>query len=150
MAIRHFDVWADGKKLIVKEKQNSVTLSENRAEVYVMLSSADLDRSTVMTSYDARRLTEQVFDFSKSHDRRHRTPVRYTLIGRSMIRFVALIMRCELCAEIRESDEREVSVGQAIGYLNTINCITTVPRPPVGDLQELQESVRIVRGRCPR
>ncbi len=38
---------------------------------------------------------EQAFDFSKSDDRRHRTPDKYTMIGRSLIRFVALILRCE-------------------------------------------------------
>ena len=77
-----------------------------------------------MKAYDARRLTEQAFDFSKSDDHRHRTPDKYTMIGRSLIRFVALIMKCELCAEIRESGKREVSVDQAIGYLNTINCLS--------------------------
>lgn len=123
-AIRHFDVQADGKKAIVREKQNSISFAENRAGVFVMLSSSDLDWSTVMTAYDARRLTEQAFDFSKSEDRRHRTPDKHTMIGRSLIRFVALILKCELCAEIRESGRREISVGQAIGYLNTINCLS--------------------------
>jgi len=123
-AIRHFDVQADGRKVIVSEKQNSITFAENRAGVFVMLSSEDLDWSTVMTAYDARRLTEQAFDFSKSDDRRHRTPDKYTMIGRSFIRFVALIMKCELCAEIRESGKREMSVDQALGYLNTINCMS--------------------------
>lgn len=123
-AVKHFDVQADGKRVIVKEKQNSISFAENRAGIFVMLSSKDLDWSTVMTAYDARRLTEQAFDFSKSDDRRHRTPDKYTMIGRSLIRFVALIMKCELCAEIRESGKREVSVDQAIGYLNTINCLS--------------------------
>ncbi|MBR4504225.1 MAG: hypothetical protein IKP20_04565, partial [Candidatus Methanomethylophilaceae archaeon] len=80
--------------------------------------------ATMMTAYDARRLTEQAFDFSKSEDRRHRTPDKHTMMGRSLIRFVALILKCELCAEIRESGRREMSVGQAIGYLNTINCLS--------------------------
>ena len=123
-AIRHFDVQANGRKVIVKEKQNSITFAENRAGVFVMLSSQDLDWTTVMTAYDARRLTEQAFDFSKSDDRRHRTSDKYTMIGRSFIRFIALIMKCELCAEIRESGKREISVGQALGYLNTINCMS--------------------------
>ena len=123
-AIKHFDVQADGKKVIVKEKQNSVSFAENRAGVFVMLSSSDLDWSTVMTAYDARRLTEQAFDFSKTDDRRHRTPDKYTMIGRSLIKFVSLIMKCELCAEIRESGKREMSVGQTLGYLNTINCLS--------------------------
>ena len=123
-AIRHFDVQANGRKVIVKEKQNSITFAENRAGVFVMLSSQDLDWTTVMTAYDARRLTEQTFDFSKSDDRRHRTFDKYTMIGRSFIRFVALILKCELCAEIRESGKREISVGQALGYLNTINCMS--------------------------
>ena len=123
-AIRHFDVQADGRKVVVREKQNSISFAENRAGVFVMLSSSDLDWPMVMTAYDARRLTEQAFDFSKSEDRRHRTPDKHTMIGRSMIRFVALILKCELCAEIRESGRREMSVGQAIGYLNTINCLS--------------------------
>ena len=108
----------------MKEKQNSISFAENRAGVFVMLSSSDLDWSTVMTAYDARRLTEQAFDFSKTDDRRHRTPDKYTMIGRSLIKFVSLIMKCELCAEIRESGKREMSVGQALGYLNTINCLS--------------------------
>ncbi len=123
-AIRHFDVQADGRKVVVREKQNSISFAENRAGVFVMLSSSDLDWPTVMTVYDARRLTEQAFDFSKSEDRRHRTPDKHTMIGRSLIRFVALILKCELCAEIRESGRRELSVGQAIGYLNTISCLS--------------------------
>jgi hypothetical protein len=123
-AVKHFDVKADGRKVVVTEKQNSITFAENRAGVFVMLSSKDLDWQTVMTAYDARRLTEQAFDFSKSDDRRHRTPDKYTMIGRSLIRFVALILRCELCAEIRESDRRDLSVSQALGYLNTVNCLS--------------------------
>ena len=68
--------------------------------------------------------TEQAFDFSKSEDRRHRTPDKHTMIGRSLIRFMALILKCELCAEIRESGRREMSMGQALGCLNTINCLS--------------------------
>ena len=123
-AVRHFDVKADGRKVIVTEKQNSISFAENRAGVFVMISSEDLDWRTVMTAYDARRLTEQAFDFSKSDDRRHQTSDKYTMIGRSFIRFVSLIMKCELCAEIRESGKREISVDQALGYLNTINCMS--------------------------
>ena len=123
-AAKHFDIEADGRKVIVREKQNSISFAENRAGLFVMLSSQDLDWATVMTAYDARRLTEQAFDFSKSDDRRHRTPDKYAMIGRSFIRFVALILKCELCAEIRESGRREMSVGQSIGYLNTISCLS--------------------------
>lgn len=123
-AIKHFDVKADGKKVIVTEKQKSISFAENRAGVFVMLSSEDLDWRAAMTAYDARRLTEQAFDFSKSDDRRHRTPDKHTMIGRSFIRFISLIMKCELCAEIRESGKKEVSVDQALGYLNTINCMS--------------------------
>ena len=56
-------------------------------------------------------VSEQAFDFSRSEDRMHRTADKYTMIGRSFIIFVALIMKCELCAEIRESNRREISVG---------------------------------------
>lgn len=89
-----------------------------------MLSSEDLDWRTVMTAYDARRLTEQAFDFGKSDDRRHRTLDKHTLIGRSFIRFVSSIFKCELCAEMRESGKREVSVYRVLGHLNTINCMS--------------------------
>ena len=123
-AAKHFDVRAEGNKVVVTEKQNSLSFVENRAGVFVMLSSKDLDWRTVMTAYDARRLTEQAFDFSKTEDRRHRTADKYTMIGRSFIRFVSLILKCELCAEIRESGKKEMSVGQTLGYLNTINCLS--------------------------
>jgi hypothetical protein len=69
-------------------------------------------------------VSEQAFDFSRSEDRMHRTADKYTMIGRSFIIFVALIMKCELCAEIRESNRREISVGGVLGHLNSINCLS--------------------------
>ena len=58
-AIKHFDVRAEGRKVIVTEKQNSITFAENRAGVFVMLSLEDLEWDTVITAYDARRLTDR-------------------------------------------------------------------------------------------
>lgn len=36
-AIKHFDVRADGRKVVVTEKQNSIIFAENRAGLFVML-----------------------------------------------------------------------------------------------------------------
>lgn len=46
----------------------------------------------MMAAYDARRLTEQVFDTEKEQDRRFRTSDPVTLKGSYFIQFTAQIM----------------------------------------------------------
>lgn len=67
-----------------------------------------------MTVCDARVLTEQAFDFSKSDDRGHRTPDKHAMVGRPFVRSVSLAFRCEPCADMRESGEEGMSVDQML------------------------------------
>jgi hypothetical protein len=119
-AVKHFNIEQNGRNVIVTEKQNSLSFVENRAGMFVMLASPEIAWDVMMSAYDARRLTEQAFDFSKSEDRRFRTSDKIRMEGRGFIRFVELMMICEMSAEIRESGCTGMSVSEAMASLNTI------------------------------
>ena len=119
-AEKHFDIQQDGRNVIVTEKQKSMSFAENRAGLFVMLASPGVPWDVMMTAYDARRLTEQAFDFWKYEDRRFRTSDKFRMEGRGFIRFVELMIKCEMAAEIRESGTSGLSVSGAIASLNTI------------------------------
>jgi hypothetical protein len=120
MAVKHFTIEQNGRKVIVTEKKNSLSFEENRAGMFVMLASQGISWDVMMNAYDARRLTEQAFDFEKSEDRRFRTSDKVRMEGRGFIRFVELMMICEMSAEIRESGRTDMSVAGTIASLNTI------------------------------
>jgi hypothetical protein len=121
-AARYFDIEADGRKVAVTEKKNSLSFLENRAGLFVMLASEGVDWSVMMAAYDARRLTEQAFDCGKSGGKRFGTSDKTRMEGRTFIRFVELIMKCEMNAEIRESKcTSAVSAGGILSSLNTIS-----------------------------
>jgi len=120
-AVKHFDVIADGRRAVVTEKQNSLTFVDNRAGLFVMLTSPGVSWETMMTAYDARRLTEQAFDYEKYEDKRFRTSDKTRMEGRGFIRFAELMMICEMSAEIREAGHgSDMSVECSIASLNTI------------------------------
>lgn len=118
-ARRYFDAEADGRKLRFELKNNSLTFAENRAGLFVMLSSMDVGWKAMMSAYDARRLVEQNFDFDKADDRRFRTGDSVTMLGREFIRFVALIMKCEIAAVLRDADVNN-SVNGVLDTLSTV------------------------------
>ena len=119
-AVDHFTVEQNGRNVTVTEKQNSLSFAENRAGMFVMLASPEISWDVMMSAYDARRLTEQAFDLSKSEDKRFRTSGKTRMEGRGFIRFVELMMICEMSAEIRESGCTGLSVPETIASLNTI------------------------------
>jgi len=119
-AVNHFTVEQNGRNVTVTEKQNSLSFAENRAGMFVMLASPEISWDVMMSAYDARRLTEQAFDLSKSEDKRFRTSDKTRMEGRGFIRFVELMMICEMSAEIRESGCTGLSVPETIASLNTI------------------------------
>ena len=120
-AAKHFDIEADGRRLKVSVKQNSESFETNRAGLFVMLSSKDLDWHTVMRAYDARRLTEQVFDRKKGESKRFHTSDKATMKGREFLLFLDLVIRCEMSAEIREAKlERPMTVESAISMADCV------------------------------
>jgi len=139
-AMKHFTVTPNGRNVIAEEKKNSASFTDNRAGLFIMLSSNGLDWRTVMDAYDVRRFTEQVFDAEKSDDRRHRTSDRYTMEGRLFIRFVSLILRCEITAFLRENSlDSKYSVS---GILSSLNCIMSMNRGETWGLNEITANCR--------
>lgn len=146
-AARNFDLEADGRRLKISVKQNSESFETNRAGLFVMLSSTDVDWNTVMLAYDARRLTEQAFDRKKEESKRFRTLDKATMKGREFLSFLYLVMRCEMSAEIREARlERSMSVESAISMADCVRAreydpvrmIRDIDKKEGGDLQDLQ------------
>ena len=120
-AIRHFDVEAEGRKVKVSVKPKSASFEENRAGLFVMLTSEGVTWEAMMIAYDARRLTEQGFDRKKGESRRFCTSDKEAMRGREFLRFLDLILVCELSAELREAKlERKVTVEGAISSLDCV------------------------------
>ena len=141
-AFRYFDVVPNGRRLTVMEKKNSKTFAENRAGLFVMMTSEGIDWNTMMTVYDARGLTEQAYDRKKGEDRRFRTSDKNTMRGREFLRFVDLILKCEIGARIREAGaESKYSVE---GALSIANCIQAKEYNGVQVLSEIGKKQREV------
>ena len=120
-AIRHFDVEAEGRKVKVSVKPKSASFEENRAGLFVMLTSEGVGWEAMMTAYDARRLTEQGFDRKKGESRRFCTSDKEAMRGREFLRFLDLILVCELSAELREAKlERKITVEGAVSSLDCV------------------------------
>ncbi|MBQ7702374.1 MAG: transposase [Candidatus Methanomethylophilaceae archaeon] len=120
-AFRHFEVEADGHKVIVKEKKKSKSFQENRAGLFILLATKGTDWSSAMQAYDARRLVEQAFDYKKEDGHRFGTPDKESMKGREFMRFIALTLRCEIAAKIREAGKEDWITGEsAIASLDSI------------------------------
>ena len=120
-AAKHFDLFPDGKRITVKEKQNSLSFVKNRAGLFIMLASPGIEWETAMAAYDARRLTEQAFNFSKEESPRFYTSDKESMKGREFIRFLDLILRCEISAELREAKmDHCISVSSVVSVADCI------------------------------
>lgn len=139
-AAKHFDFEADGRRLRISVKKNSETFETNRAGLFVMLSSQDLDWHTVMRAYDARRLTEQVFDRKKGESKRFHTSDKATMKGREFLLFLDLMMRCEMSAEIAEAKlGKPMSVDSAISMAD---CVQAREYDSVRTIREIDRKER--------
>ena len=139
-AAKHFVFEADGRRLRISVKQNSESFETNRAGLFVMLSSKDLDWHTVMRAYDARRLTEQVFDRKNGESKRFYTSDKATMKGREFLLFLDLMLRCEMSAEIREAKlEKPMSVESAISM---VDCVQAREYRSVRTIREIDRKER--------
>ena len=126
-AARYFDVRCDGDILHLTRKRNALSFADNRAGTFVMLSSSDVNWDIMMSVYDARRLTEQAFDVYKNEldGRRPRTGNKYVARGRLFVKFIALMMRCEIAASMRERRIAKISVDgilRSMGNIMAVRC----------------------------
>lgn len=120
-AFRHFNVEADGRKVKVTQRPKSASFEQNRAGLFVMLTSEDIGWDAMMTAYDARRLVEQGYDRKKSKDRRFRTSDKETMKGREFLNFLEMTLSCEIAAEIREAGAgNDLTVE---GVISSLDCI---------------------------
>lgn len=123
-AARYFEASAEGRHLRYRVKNNAVSFSENRAGMFVMLATPGIGWESMMSIYDARTLVEQNFDADKAEDRRFRTSDPVTIHGREFIRFISLVMRCEIAAQLRRCPD-PVTVQ---GIINSMGAITSMGR----------------------
>ena len=95
----------DGR-MHLEVRQNSHTFAANRKGVFIMITPAEKDRTwdQVLRCYECRDVVEDVFmeDKSQGDGRRPRSGDRQTVIGRTFIRMVSMIMRMEMVNRISE------------------------------------------------
>ena len=92
-------------------KQNAFTFADNRAGMFVMLSSTNTTWEQMMTSYDVRDWVEKAFDVYKNDldGKRNRTGNVERARGRFFIKFIALMMRIHIQNVLREHDHNTLS-----------------------------------------
>ncbi len=104
---RYLDYYVDEDGLMhMVRKQNAFTFADNRAGMFVMLSSADTTFGQMMTSYDVRDWVEKAFDVYKNEleGDRNNTGNPERARGRLFIKFIALMMRIRIQNVLRDHD----------------------------------------------
>lgn len=101
-------------------KQNSFTFVDNRAGMFVMLSSKDTTFEQMMRSYDIRDWVEKAFDVFKNDldGDRSRTGNIERARGRFFIKFIALMMRIHIQNLLRKHDEAVLSTKERKDSVN--------------------------------
>ncbi len=141
-AAKYFDIQPDGRKVVLTEKKNARSFNDNRAGMFVMLTSENVSWELMMAAYDARRLTEQAFDTEKERENRRRTGDRETMEGRYLIQFISQIMLAEIRAILREKDkDSKYTVESILAILSTLNVMEYNGRR---GLSEVTKNVRTV------
>ena len=120
-----FAVRADGRRVVVSLKNNSMTFSENRAGMFIMLCTEGIEWEVMMKVYDIRCYVEQAFDKKKSADRRFRTGDKVSMEGREFVRFLALMLRAEMESEFRDKKlDTKFTVEGTLSNLSSIIALT--------------------------
>ena len=135
---RYLDYSVDDNGFMhMERKQNAFAFADNRAGMFVMLSSTDTTWEQMMTSYDVRDWVEKAFDVYKNDldGDRSRTGNPERARGRLFIKFVALMMRIRIQNVLREHDAQvlatrakrdsvnNMTVDEALLSLNTVFAI---------------------------
>lgn len=135
---RYLDYEVDDEGFMhMKRKGKAMTFADNRAGMFVMLSSTGTTWEQMMSAYDVRDWVEKAFDVYKTDldGNRSRTGNEERARGRLFIKFVALIMRIHIQNVLRKHDEdvlsskikkdsvNGMSVDEVILSLNTLMAI---------------------------
>lgn len=121
----------------IERKQNAFTFADNRAGMFVMLSSSGTTWEEMMTSYDVRDWVEKAFDVYKNDldGGRSRTGNPERARGRLFIKFLSLMMRIRIQNMLRDHDQEvlqtkskkdsvnNMSVDELLLSLNTVFAI---------------------------
>jgi len=78
-AVKHFNVEVDGRKVKVTQRPKSASYEQNRAGLFAILTSENIEWNAMMAAYNARRLVEQGYDRRKSKVQRFRTSDKETM-----------------------------------------------------------------------
>ena len=119
---RFFEATADGRRVNVSVRKNSESFFMNRAGMFILVTTPEVTWLEAMSAYEVRRLTEQAYNQSKEEDRRFRTSNKDRLAGRMLLRFISVMLRCEMAARIREAKmESKLDVTTCIEAMGTIS-----------------------------
>lgn len=142
---RFLDYKVDEKGMMhTIRKQKTFTFADNRAGMFVILSSMDTTWEQMMTPYDVRDWVEKVFDVYKNDldGKRNRTGNVERARGRFFIKFIALMMRICIQNVLREHDRNTLSTGFKKDSVNgmtvdelllSLNTVFAMATPETGD-----------------
>ena len=118
---RYLDYSVDDDGMMhIHRKTNAMTFADNRAGMFVMLSSENTTWEQMMSSYDVRDWVEKAFDVYKNDldGNRTRTGNEERARGRLFIKFIALIMRIRIQNMLRDHDRDVLSTGEKKDSVN--------------------------------
>jgi transposase len=110
----------DGGMMHIHRRSNAMTFADNRAGMFVMLSSVNTTWEQMMSSYDVRDWVEKAFDVYKNDldGHRGRTGNEERARGRLFIKFIALIMRIRIQNVLRDHDREVLSTKEKKDSVN--------------------------------
>ena len=135
---RYLDYSVDDEGCMhMERKQNAFAFADNRAGMFVMLSSVNTTWEQMMTSYDVRDWVEKAFDVYKNDldGDRSRTGISDRARGRLFIKFISLMMRIRIQNVLRDHDAQvlatrakkdsvnNMTVDEVLLSLNTVFAI---------------------------
>lgn len=118
---RYLDYSVDDDGMMhIRRKTNAMTFADNRAGMFVMLSSTNTTWEQMMSSYDVRDWVEKAFDVYKNDldGNRTRTGNEERARGRLFIKFIALIMRIRIQNMLRDHDQNVLSTKERRDSVN--------------------------------
>ena len=138
---KYIECRIENEELIVERKRNSLSFAMNRSGMFVMFTSGVERWEDMMSCYDCRTYVEQAFDVLKNEldGDRWRTFDPVSARGRSLIKFVALILWCSVSAVLR-AEKTQVPVMTMLRSLDNIMALGR------GDVWRLSEITKKNKG----
>jgi len=121
---KYVECRVEGGELKIERKRNSLSFAMNRSGMFVMFSFGVSSWDDMMSCYDCRTYVEQAFDVLKNEldGNRMRTFDPVSAKGRLLIKFVALILWCNVAAILRPEKKR-LTVREVIQSLDNIMAV---------------------------